>query len=318
MTADFREEILTLYSKASVEDVQLGADYRKLCAKYGNDVRTKRGFFGVLQKIEELRTRIDDWLGGAASISQQVEMALRLLWKLRGSALEGEYARLVLASYGDLWSSEQCLYFQKWAKFFVEASPYFLSFTSRNEAYPEVNQVNRNHRYFIEDALGKGSFENPEELGAENLLARAIHHHLVNRRPGGFFFPQHEGDNQKVKQKLLTALETSFALVQLVQEELFRLHEPERNWCQLEYDVISEHSPERVLFVQIDPVIDYDQVHVDFDDWYRHFAEKDPIKLSWTRWGEEVSSVETNFKKIREELVEQIDQVRDQVYLGVP
>lgn len=312
-----RRELIELYSKAPVEEVHAGSRYQRLYARYDTDPRRRRAFFRVRQRVEQLRSRIDDHLGDQATSQLQVQMALRLIWRLRRDDLQEPAIGMILTAYGDGWSDEQRDYFEQWARRFLDATPYFLSFTTRNRAFPQLNHVNRHHEHFIRNALGNDVYE-AADLGAQNLVAEAVHYHLVNRRAGGFYFQQHQGDNQDIEEKILDQLRRCLALVQLVQGESFRHYDERRNWCHLEYRTVRNADARRVLFVEIEPDIDPDEVHLDFNDWYQDYVDKDNIRLAWTRQAEEVTRVEENFRQLTENLVAQIDEARVRVLREIP
>jgi hypothetical protein len=323
---ELRRELIKLYAKGKVEEVHNSADYQQLCLLHTGD----RAFDGERFKVEELRSRVDDFLGRGDSYKGQVEFGLRLLWMLRTprqqegtletSADQEACTELILQSYGERWEPNHREYFKKKSNMIMEARQYFLSFTNRNPGKPNLNQVNRNHQFFIIDSLGPKAYAEPN-LSERNLLAEAINHLLRNdAQLDGFYYPKHEEDNTNVEKKLRENCLQCIAFVQLAQGEMFRYYEGAPNWCFFEFNVAhnaeAEHA-EHILFVQIDDQIQRDDIHVRFVPWYEAFAAKDAIKLKRTRWHEQ-NDIEENFKKISTRLAEEIRRAKNRIYLQIP
>lgn len=313
---EVQRQLVEVYSAGPVEEVHQGAAYQNLCAKHRGD----RAFDGERTTIEDLRVRIDKYVGQRGSYREQVEFALRLVRNLRDPKRPSrpEACReLVIQSYGRSWPPEHQQYFVEKAAKIAAGVYYFLSFTNRNPNKPAHNLVNRDHRHFIIDAIGPQEYAKRDQ-SAENLAARAVHCLLSRPFPGGFYFPEHLEDNRIVAAKLMASCERSLAFVQLVQQEMFTQDPATENWCHREYSWAQGNGPNNILFVQLDEKIRVDPVFDDWrDSWYCSFDAGDPVKLTETRW-EDPLTIDTNIQKITRGLTAQIDRVIDGFYLGVP
>src|SRR5215210_1667447 len=311
---NLQRRLVDLYAAELVDKVHATAAYQELCREYEGD----RAFDGEREMIENLRVQVDDWVGKRLSYREQVEFGLRLLSKLPKSPKpDQELCReLILWSYGQRWESAHREYFERKSLFIAKATDYFLSFTNRNPGKPNLNQINRNHQFFIIDALGQEAYEQADR-SEQNLVAKSIHHLLGNRRLEGFYYPQHLGDNTEIEAKLKDNCARAFAFVQLVQDEIFRYFNGARNWCHFEYGVARDTGAERILFVQIDQEIRSAGIALQFEPWFQGFVKQDPLKLSWTRWQDPVV-IDENYAKIRERLATQIDLSIERIYTEIP
>jgi hypothetical protein len=311
---DLQRRLVELYATGPVEGVHITSAYQALCREHEGD----RAFDGEREMIENLRIEVEDWIGKRTSYREQIEFGLRLLAKLpKPPKPEQEICReLILRIYGRRWEAMPRAYFEEKSLFIAKANAYFLSFTNRNPGRPNLNQVNRNHEWFIKDVLGQDAYDRADR-SEQNLLAEAVHYLLTNRRLVGFYYPKHLGDNTEVEAKLRDNCTRAFAFVQLVQDEIFRYFEGARNWCHFEYGVARDTGADRILFLQVDQDIREGDIFHDFDPWYRMFASKDPLRLRWTRW-QDPAVIDENFEMIRNTLTEQIDRSIKRVYEGIP
>jgi len=307
------EKLVELYAKGPVAQVHADADYQALCAQNVGDT----AFNGERLRIENLRDSIDESIGPRTSYRDQVQFALRLLRRIPKDEGQAHCRSLILKTYGAKWSDPQREYFEKKSLLLVEAKDFFLSFTSRNPAAPGLNQINRNHEFFIKDRIGVAAY-NKADLGKQNLLAEAIYQLLQDQQLAGFYYPLHEGNNKEVEEKLRGNCIRCLSFVQLVQGEIFRyLDAPKRNWCHFEFTEVEAIDTERILFVKIDDPIRGENINLSFDRWYRRFRARDPLMLERTR-RYDTRLIDENFDKITKQLSEQITNTFDRICTQIP
>jgi hypothetical protein len=311
-----RQRLIDLYgmapiaSKAPIDDVHNSPAYQALCREHAGD----RVFDCERQEVEDIRRIVDSWVGTRTTYVEQVEFALRLIRRFKKER-EHETARaLILASYGARWDAKQQTYFSEKSQLFLRPCHYFLSFTNRNPSKGKPNIVNLNHRYFVSDMLRVP--DDQKGWSERNLVAETIHYLLTNAQLDGFYYPEHEGDNQIVETKLRTNCERALAFVQLVQGEMFRYYDKSPNWCYFEYTVTEKIDADRILFVQLEDQISGDDVYIQWDPWYKRFASKDPVKLKATQL-HNPQDVDENVKQVAK-LKAQIDQSINRIYQGIP
>jgi hypothetical protein len=308
---DLQKALVKLYAKGSGKLVQALPEYEALCKAYEGD----HSFEGERTRIEELRVYLDESLKVTKSVRQEVDSALRLVWRLRNPIKRELYRALVLEAAGNTWSEGHRTYFAEQSLVLTQARHYFLSFTSRNRSQPNQNLVNANHQQFIRKVIGKARYDSADK-SKENLLAVAIDSLLTGSLFDGWFFPKHLGDNSIVEQKLRENCERSLSFVQLVQLEMFYLDaQGPQNWCFFEYGVVKQASIPRV-FVQIEEQVPGDNIALTFNDWYAEFSARDAIKLKDTRFYKP-AALQENFDSI-EKLKTQVRQSLNRIYQNVP
>jgi hypothetical protein len=311
--SDLRKHLLEVYAKGPVESVHASAAYSRLCQEYEHDP----AFGAERDLIEELRVQVDKSIGVRADDREQVEFALRLLWRNRKPERRQAACReLIQLTYGRNWKAAQRSYFDEKSRFVAEARDYFLSFTNRNPGKPNLNLVNDYHKHFIIAALGRKIY-NRADLIARNLVAEAVHSILKSRQREGFYYPEHQGNNTEVEKKLRDECGRAFAFIQLVQGAMFRFDEKSRNWCHFEYNVARAASADRILFVKIDERMQAQDVSGQFDAWFQDVEKGDPVMLAETK-SFNFPLIQENLQRIRDELTLQIDRRMDRVYMGIP
>jgi hypothetical protein len=306
------QQLLELYSEGPVSKVHVSDDYQNLLSRYSGN----RAFDRERNLIQELRSLVDQQLRDRDSPSKQVEFALRLLRRLDTSEKKEACRTLILMSYARTWEASAREYFKESSSLLIEAVDYFLSFTNRNPGKPNQNEVNRLHRHFIIDSIGRDEYE-AADLSERNLVAEAVQYHLRNRQFQGFYYPNHEGDNTVVEKKLRINCIRALAFVQLVQVAVFSNRPGSPNWCFFEYELVRNHDASRILFVQIEDEIRADKIDVGFDEWYRAFAERDAIRLNETRWPGR-RAIDGSRREIREKLTKQIERAMNRIYQQIP
>lgn len=309
---ELRRRLIEIYAIGPIDTVHASDAYRDLCSRHEDD----NAFNGERYRIERLRAAIDTWIGAKESYSEQVEFALRLIGQKLHKRAEREACReLILASFGRKWEPEPRRYFEEKSVILMDSLHYFLSFTNRNPGKPNLNVVNRNHQFFIIDALGQTAFDRADKAG-RNLVAEAVNHLLRNCSLEGFYYPEHEGDSTDVATKLKSACDRSTAFVQLAQQEMFRFYDESANWCWKEFQLTSEADPDRVIFVKIDR-IDGDDIVLEFEPWWDAFNRCDPVELAPTRW-QDPGVIDSNVQLICPRLSGLIRKRLDRLFMGVP
>lgn len=309
-----QEDLIELFSRGPIDSVYDSDDYQKLCHANVEDPT----FNELRNKIEEIRHKLDDHMNKSKSYREQVQNALRLLRRLEKD--EKKISRTLVLNMLNTkalkWSIEARKYYEEKSEFMIDAVDYFLSFTNRNPGSPDQNDINRNHQHFICQSLG---CEYNPKINC-NLVAKTVHYHLSNRLFSGFYYPQHEGNNDDVKEKLSKNCIGSLAFVQLIQAAMFKNICGSPNWCFFEYNLAYGEDPKRILFVQIEEDIREDGIDAAFDGWYQNFVNKDSIKLrsTWKHSDDLEEVIYENRHLIRDKLSQQIEEAVNRIYLAIP
>lgn len=309
-----REDLIELYAGASIAEVHASAAYQKLCEVNAGNA----AFHAERSRVEEARQNLDAHVALGEGSKQQVADTLRLLRRLKQRSEQQEIVMaLARRLFGGGWTRAQEKYYERWAPFVVGARDYFLSFTSRNPASPRAqNQINRLHRYFIREILGRDRFNELNPITV-NALAEAVHYLLRNKQLQGYYYPEHEDDGTVVRSKLQHECANSFAFVQLVQNEMFQFYATSPNWCEFEYNQAKDTDRERVLFVQIEVPINAGAVAINFTDWHQDFSDRGNVVLDQTvRYV--TRTIDDNDKRISAKLADQIKRTEEAIYGGVP
>lgn len=310
---ELRRRLVDLYSGGPVTEVQSSSAYQDLLTEHKGD----RVFDAERDMVQESREWVDKRLSNKPSYKDQVASALRLLRTSKKPEQTEACRELVLQTYGTRWDANQRKYFEDKSLVIMEAWDYFLSFTNHNPARGQLNQVNKNYKYFIRKSMQRGEFERAN-LSERNWLAHTVDYLLrTESNLNGFYYPEHEGDNAIVEEKLRTNCLKALAFVQLVQRDIFHYNaDGYPNWCFFEYEVVRQQSADRILFVQVDQNIPAETFNPAFDDWYAAFKARDPVKLTTTPTYREAVILE-NERKITD-LAEQIQSAVDRIYLEIP
>jgi hypothetical protein len=306
------DQLLDLYCSGPIERVHASEAYQNLYALHEGE----RTFYVERNKFEELRIQVDRFLQSTGSHREQVEFALRLLRRLDTPDKKEIGRKLILGSYALLWPPPLKTFFEDKSAVIMNAKDYFLSFTNRNPNNPHQNEINIRHKFFIRDSLGEKSYDRAN-LSTQNLLAETVRYHLKKRHYDGFYYPEHEGDNTIVKEKLTKNCLNALAFVQLVQAAMFRDNSPSPNWCFFEYDLASKNNPDGILFIKVEDNIREPGVHLGFSEWYEFYTENDALLLEPTaRWNS--AKIDNNISAIEEKLASQIDRSINRIYLSIP
>ncbi|HXD29843.1 MAG TPA: hypothetical protein VN643_01920 [Pyrinomonadaceae bacterium] len=310
--SDFRQRLLELYSRGPVEEVHALNDYQTFIKGFEGN----RTLDAERSKMQERRSMVDQALSGCESIKDQIEAALRLLYRRLSADEKEDCLQLIKRSYAKQWSAAQQSYFESNAKRFLDYLDYFLSFTNRSPAQDKPNPINESHDYFLRKVMKHKPYKNSDYI-KQNLVADTIHYLLSGQHLQGFHHPDHEGDNQKVEAKLRENCNKAFAFVQLVQAEIF--HDAP-NWCFFEYQLV-ENEDKKIIFIEIErPEEDAPKAHPNFKSWYQASQLKDSVKLLPTPdySAAALAIVGQNRLEIIQNVKSQIRRTINQIYIQIP
>jgi hypothetical protein len=326
---EIREELLKVYSQSPVKEVieepgiilkriHDSDEYQALLKKYQGEV-----FNWERDTMQEAREVIDEQLApnpeGSKSAKQKVEMALRLFRRSEVPEKKEVWRALILVTYAKDWSEPQQKYFTEVSLRLINAVNYFLSFTNRNPALPNMNLINRTHKYFIMDAIGRKEYGRAD-LSTKNMLAETVQYYLKNTDLSGFYYPEHFGNNAIVEDKLKENCLSALAFVQLVQSAMFRYDAATPNWCFKEYGWANNVGTEHILFVQIEKTISNNALAPRFGGWYAALQAKDPLRLQESRW-QGRQPIDENVNALTDgptSLVSQIRRAENKIYTDIP
>jgi F0F1-type ATP synthase delta subunit len=330
----FTKTLIECYAKYGVENVNQCEDFKTLCNKERGDFI----FNEERRRIENLQRSIESEVSRSPTSREQIINALKLLDKKfapkdnKKNKEDVEYIyELILKGYCNKdWRADQLDYFKKVYKAITTYSDYFLSFTNRKATKNNPNIVNFNHMYLIKwlcpSYREKKHFER-ESKENNNLLAKAIYYFLRSNKPQlrGFYYPVHEGDNQKVKEKLRAAAGNTFVFIQIIQNIMFSKNfDCENNYCFFEYceakrNISGEHQ--RILFILAEDsredIIPKTDIWEKFENWYDEMVEKDKIILEYTKTYRP-RQLEKLEDKIKKNLLNRVSEAKEKMIDKVP
>ncbi len=301
----------------NISNLKKNQDYIKLCHEnLGRD-----WFNAERERVEKIYRSLGITVGKQSSLKNQVIEALILLNRIKTQEEKNICYALIIKVYSNQWKNGKLDHFEKYYDALQKNYDYFLSFTDRNPTPEYDNYINVNYRYFIKKLLGK-EFNKANQK--ENLLARAIHYLLESSgNKKGFFYPQKEGDNQEVEEKLKSACEHCFVFIQLIQNIMFT-DGNETNYCHFEYCHARKCLADKKEFIFLLAEKSHDslkQIHRDvcfkYDEWYRDILERDKIILEPTEKYNQTEILKM-IGKIRKNLVEKIDKIKWEIIEDVP
>lgn len=326
---DYKEKLIDMYANTSVENLANNNDFIKLCKQNEDDW----DFLKFRRKIAIFKERLDRIIGNR-SPRVQVNAALHYLRKkvahskkpLKKSDLnKDEYndfnscKKYIFKAYSKNWNTEQKTYFTENAEKILTYFDYFLSFTRRNPSQGQPNSINIHYMPFIAKYLRDSDVKNEKKLVGENLLAKALNRILTDFDLFGFFFPDHEGNNEKVIEKLEYASMHSFIFIQLLQPIMFKKREDDReNYCFIEYNLVKGNDDNRILFVLADrsreKFLDC-SCWYEYDEWFEHIEQKDIVVLTPAK---DLNDIEVFERKIEKNIRDKILGFRDKLFDKVP
>jgi len=309
------EELIKIYGRRQTDDVARDPDYVGLCkANDGDNL-----FHAERHRIEGIKRKLEMQAGIQKTLQKQVKYALTLFHRLVGSEnqMHEICRRIARLSYYPNWTQKQKAYFDETCTLITTKLDYFLSFTQRN-VNGVGNPINSYHRYLIQSE----GLPDPKDV-QDNELARMLDMLLRRYQFRGFFFRAHEGDSQQATRKFLNALDESVVFIQLVQNEMFSKNYVDRpNYCFLEYHrAVAKKKKMIFLFADgqhpQDLITEVDVVF-DCDEWYQFIRGADCLYMQPTRIAEQSASIQSNYDKLKQRLVEAVRSFRDGLWEGVP
>jgi len=310
-------QLIDIYARCKCTDVGEDSDY---CALLDNNKRNAL-FDKERARIELYKKELEDRVSIQVTSRDQVREALKFLNKIimgREIRYVTECIELIIKTYSSAWNEEQTKYFAEYSIALQSNHDYFLSFTTRN--YDELNEniVNRRYKYFIKSMLGSNKYE--KDKIRKNLLAESINSFLTNERLKGFFYPDREGDNRYVNEKLQEAINKSFFFIQVVQNIMFECVDP--NYCFIEYTQAKKNRHGDCMHYILaeeshKALIPDHEVCLDYKLWHEEIGGRDKIILEFTERYNPTQISE--FKKnLKEKLVDAIRTLKMKFYEDVP
>jgi hypothetical protein len=327
----FTKTLIECYAKYAVENVDQCKEYKTLCNENKDDTL----FNKERERIERLKRDIEKEVDQKSSTSSDLIInALKLLNKKfsrKGSPKSKEDVeyiyKLILKTYSSHWREDQKDYFKNVYKAITTYMDYFLSFTKRKSTPNLKNIVNSHHMYFIRAILhwSEEKFEKENEKD-KNLLAEAINYLLRSHKQQlrGFYYPEHEHDNQKVKEKLRDASGKTFAFVQIIQNVMLSKSFPcEPNYCFFEYCEAKRNiSDDKRLFIlaegsRKDTIANGDYWE-NFDTWYNEIKGKDQLILEHTEDSYNSEQIARLRRVIKKNLLDKVSETKRKMINEVP
>jgi hypothetical protein len=317
----YTDQLIEIYARCDTDKVSEDPAYRQLCSENAGQAL----FNSEREKVEKIKQMLEKSVAKQSSFKNQVIEALislnRTIIKPKNEEEIDICYTLIIRGYSKDWNQNQLDHFNKYYAALQHNYDYFLSFTDRNPDPECYNEINIRHQFLIKRILGSDNFKKANKK--ENLLARAIHSLLLrdgNKR--GFFYPQKEGDNQKVEEKLRRACEHCFVFIQIIQNIMFAC-DNKTNYCYFEYChahkcLAGKKGPIFLLAEKShDSLIKRRDVHPDYDEWYQETLDRDKIILETTE-NYNPTHISKLLDTIRKNLVEKIDKIKWEIIEDVP
>ena len=315
------DELVEIFAQCDTDSLNENQAYRQLCLE-----NARQSLFNTeRKKVEKIKRLLEKTVGKQSSTKNQVIEALKSLNKIIVKPKNEEEFNicynLIIKSYSKNWSKYQLAHLNDYSDALKNYYDYFLSFTDRNPTPESDNYINNQHRFLIKRVLGHDNFKKANKK--ENLLARAIHYLLESSgKKKGFFYPQKEGDNQKVEEKLRNACEHCFVFIQIIQNIMFSCGD-NTNYCYFEYCHAHKCLAGRKGFIFLlaensqDSLIKWHDVYIDYDEWYQEILDRDKIILERTE-KYNPTHLSNLLDSIRKNLVKKIDTIKWEIIEDVP
>ncbi|MCP4566710.1 MAG: hypothetical protein GY841_03915 [FCB group bacterium] len=311
-----RDELIQLYGGGKIAMVEQGHDFKSLCSR----CQEIEGFEAERRRIHSFKARLEG-LCREQTFDKQVEYCLKFLSGEKNEKNRTDFHALIKIAYWGNWSEAQREYFDK-AYTIIEGNVYFfLSFTTRNNTPEEVNAVNQENRHFLQEVFLADKLSDVGDHSKENLLAKAIHRYLRNQGISGFYFPEHEGESNDVKAKLLDNIKNSMIFLQLIQGVMFDYKTP--NYCHFEYKeaVKSEVCCKRIYIMgeqRADVLARKNIVNREWLPWFNEAVKKvDALQLIPTQFRCD-EAIKENHDALKDKIVRQIERIRKDLFENIP
>jgi hypothetical protein len=311
-------QLIEIYAHCPCAEIGEDPAYQDLCRRYDADDR----FHRLRDRIATYKSFMEKCVGIQVTTRDQVVEALKLLSRViqRGDEQYINHCmQLTIKTYGAQWSAKQKAHYQKYSAALQKYYDYFLSFTTKNANAPYENKVNSRYRYLIKHILGSERYE--RDKARQNLFAEAIHSLLKRELLQGFFFPDREGDNTYLDEKLDTSVQNCFAFVQVVQNIMFKWGD--KNYCFLEYDKANAAVPQHCKYYVLAEPSNEDlrsfesNVDLQYDIWYREVLQRDKIILEATET-HNLHQIMRIKKSLQDKLVLPVKQMKQKCLENVP
>jgi hypothetical protein len=267
-------ELVELFARNPVALISEDSEYSELCRLNAGNPKFSR----QRDAVEIAKQSIEVLLTDQPSNQREVYQALMTLQAQRSADFE-IYLGLIVEGFRTQWSAEQKLFFDCEVKRILSGNDFFLSFTSRSSTTLGDKPINRRYWYFIRRVIGADNITKVDKRD-KNLLAKAIYIKLTDKSLKGFYFYQHENDNQKVIEKLRSGLQGSRVFVQLVENVMFNPPAARPNYCEFEYHGAKNfiQHEDSILFLvteeREDDLEDPQAVHAPYRVWLEHILTK--------------------------------------------
>lgn len=323
----YEEKLIAYFVKYRGQELSKLPEFKSFCKKHDHSLDFKRSFLILSNHRKELKKYILD--KEYLSRSKQVANCLRLFRKAQNNGAQGApgspndhaelLAKLVKGLFYNGWSDNQIDYFQKTCLYFSKKYDYFLSFTNRvfTGDRKMENPVNKEYHAYIRHAI-KEDYRGRNDNG----LAKCLNRYLSIGRLRGFYYPEHQYDNESVLQKLESAGDSCRNFVQVIQKLMFDPpREGDQNFCFIEYEVAKRNAPPtKFIFVRALPSegkLEPIDVPIEYADWLEHVLDQDVVPLpEITEFS--IKKCKEQDNRVREQIVDKIKKNYEEIYDSVP
>ncbi|SPP93043.1 protein of unknown function [Bradyrhizobium vignae] len=322
LTAADRDQLIGLYARHCVADIDLVVEFRDLCKHLGADLH----FAAERDRVERAKIIVEEALEDRPLTERaMVQEAIKLLISTRGDPqLRDLCHRLIAEGYSGLWSPSHRMAFDAAYQKVQLKNDFFLSFTTRTGSNVGENPINLCYKSFIVSEIGIDAFKRSDR-SKTNLLALAAHRLLSQARISGFYFPHSQYDGADTEQKLFDEADSSLVFVQLVQPVMFDRPPNGDNYCFVEWSRVwsrmseSERDLNMIFVVAANDRTELKAIYpfIEYRAWHDDVLRRDAPYLPEVQFANrhKVLYIKSTF---REQLVRQIRAAWSRLIDDVP
>jgi hypothetical protein len=319
--------LLEIYSRLKVSKVPDDAAYKALIAEAAAEDPSDPIFFETVERVDSIKSMLEELVGIQVSKKKQVEWALRTLRNWTNVDERNICEVLINRVYFPHWENAQQAFYRDATDPKKESYDYFLSFTQRNPndkpgspGEKAGNPVNSAHHYLIRSHGLPDPTDSPR-----NEFAHLMHQLLKNSNSkfNGYYYPTREGESAAVIPKLMEACRNSAVFVQVIQNEMFsKAYAGKDNFCFDEFrQAIAAKKPTIYIFADgthpkdlIPPVDTLGTVY----KWHKVIREGGVVNIQFTRTSAESGYISPNNAVISEKVIEQVGVLRNAMFNDIP
>jgi len=310
----YERELILLYAQKSLDKIQSHKHYQEILLTHSSNSKLAK----LDKQLENIKKELTEIYNQNLDDSRvQVSNFLQYFYDnkdMESSSLE--FRKLMLQqSYYQEWSQALQEYYDEKLQIVLDYEHhYFISFSrsSTNKELP--NRINRDYVDYIKKVLTDTMFEN--EQISENLLAKAIHHHLEDKLPMHDGYIDYKNTEDKYDIHIQKACENSIYFIQIIQNiMLSKKHNSQKeNYCYKEFEFVQKGIKSKIKYIVAEGnggklSNDKNLVFTKFMNWYDDIQSTSCIFLDDTK----VNIIEGKVNRLAVEIENYISSIFDDV-----